>query len=268
MRREWEPEDLIASWTMVEADWELVANKAGSTRIGFVVLLKFFEIEGQFPQYPAEVPEQAVTYLAEQVKVDPSLFVKYDFASRSARYHRAQIRGVLGFRECSEADQDELAGWLCREVCANELRRDRLRDAVIARCRAMKLEPPTPGQISRLVGSGIERFEESFCRTIEARLDAVDGAAMRLEQLTGSGEGVAVGGGERFLSELKSDPGPVGTETFMKERAKLPRQELRKSPAAYHFPPRPSQGQTGDPRARAAAPDGDRLSGVDRHRPP
>ena len=55
MRREWEPEDLIACWTLVEPDWELVANKAGPTRIGFVALLKFFEIEGRFPQYATEV---------------------------------------------------------------------------------------------------------------------------------------------------------------------------------------------------------------------
>ncbi|EID77472.1 MULTISPECIES: hypothetical protein [Rhodococcus] len=51
MRREWEPEDLIACWTLVEPDWELVANKSGPTRIGFVALLKFFEIEARFPQY-------------------------------------------------------------------------------------------------------------------------------------------------------------------------------------------------------------------------
>jgi uncharacterized protein DUF4158 len=42
-----------------------------------VALLKFFEIEGRFPQYAAEVPEPAVGYLAEQVKVDPQLFAGY-----------------------------------------------------------------------------------------------------------------------------------------------------------------------------------------------
>ena len=210
MRREWEPEDLIACWTLVEPDWELVANKSGPTRIGFVALLKFFEIEARFPQYPAEVPEQAVVYLAEQVKVDPSLFAKYDFASRSARNHRQQIRDALGFRECSEADQERLAGGWRGEVCSSELRREQLRDAVLTRCRAVKMEPPAPGQIGRLVGSGINRFEESFCRTIEARLDAVDGVVLRLEQLIGSRESVAAGGGERFLYELKSDPGPLG----------------------------------------------------------
>ena len=110
VRRDWEPEDLIASWTLLGPDWGLVANKAGSTRIGFVALLKYFEIEGRFPQYAAEVPEAAIRYLAEQVRVDPALFAKYDFGSRAATYHRGQIRQALGFRECGEADQDRQKG--------------------------------------------------------------------------------------------------------------------------------------------------------------
>lgn len=223
MRRDWGPEDLIASWTLLEPDRELVANKTGPTRIGFVALLKYFEIEGRFPQYAAEVPDPAIAYLAEQVKVDPALFTKYDFASRAATYHRTQIRQALGFRECSEQDQDRLADWLAREVCPAELRRDRLREAVTARCRAMRVEPPTPGQIARLVGSAVDRFEESFCRTIEARLDAAEDVATRLEDLIGASDREAAGGGERFLYELKCDPGPVGTETFTRERAKLDR---------------------------------------------
>ena len=42
MRQDWEPEDLLAAWTLVEDDWRLVANKTGATRLGFAVLLKFF----------------------------------------------------------------------------------------------------------------------------------------------------------------------------------------------------------------------------------
>lgn len=83
----------------MEPDWELVANKTGAPRLGFSVMLKFFEIDGRFPEYGAEVPEQAVTYLAEQVRVDPALFAKYEFSSRTAKYHRPHIRQELGFRE-------------------------------------------------------------------------------------------------------------------------------------------------------------------------
>jgi len=226
VRREWEPEDLIASWTLVEPDWRLVANKAGATRLGFCVLLKFFEIEGRFPEYSAEVPEQAVAYLAEQARVDAGLFAKYEFSSRSAKYHRMQIREELGFRECSETDQTELAEWLSQELCPTELRREQLREAVIARCRKKRLEPPTFGQTSRLVGSAVRRFEERFCRVTAQRLGAAVGVAERLEQLVGLGvedpDSVA-GGGERFLYELKTDPGVLGTETFRREVAKLER---------------------------------------------
>jgi hypothetical protein len=35
VRREWEPEDLLASWTLVEDDWRLLSNKSGATRLGF-----------------------------------------------------------------------------------------------------------------------------------------------------------------------------------------------------------------------------------------
>lgn len=49
MRRGWEPEELIAAWTLLGGDWELVGNKTGATRLGFSLLLKFFEQEGRFP---------------------------------------------------------------------------------------------------------------------------------------------------------------------------------------------------------------------------
>jgi len=40
----------------VDPDWDLLANKTGATRLGFSVLLKFFEVDGRFPEYAAEVP--------------------------------------------------------------------------------------------------------------------------------------------------------------------------------------------------------------------
>ena len=35
MPQEWLPEDLLGSWTLLEADWKLVAGKRGATRLGF-----------------------------------------------------------------------------------------------------------------------------------------------------------------------------------------------------------------------------------------
>jgi hypothetical protein len=63
VRREWEPEDLVACWTLVEADWELLANKTGATRLGFASLLKFFELEGRRDLVDRQdVPEVAIRH--------------------------------------------------------------------------------------------------------------------------------------------------------------------------------------------------------------
>ena len=59
VRREWEPEGLVEAWTLVDDDWELVANKTDATRLGFCLLLKFFELEARFPRHAGEIPKAA-----------------------------------------------------------------------------------------------------------------------------------------------------------------------------------------------------------------
>ena len=44
MQWEWALEDLIECWTLDEDEVGLLANKSGATRLGFALLLKFFEL--------------------------------------------------------------------------------------------------------------------------------------------------------------------------------------------------------------------------------
>jgi hypothetical protein len=76
VRTEWGPDELIDAWTLVDSDWELVGNKSGATRLGFGLLLKFFELEGRFPDVLKEVPLAAVEYVAGLVKVPAADFAK------------------------------------------------------------------------------------------------------------------------------------------------------------------------------------------------
>lgn len=55
---------MIAAWTLLDNDWVLLANKTGSTRLGFSLLLKFFEQEAWFPRPVGEFPKAAGDYLA------------------------------------------------------------------------------------------------------------------------------------------------------------------------------------------------------------
>ena len=185
----------------------MVGNKTGATRLGFSLVLKFFEIEARFPRDASEFPAAAVTYVAEQVKVDPGELAAYRFSGRTIEYHRAQIRDVFGFREFTRADEDKLADWLAHEVCPVELRDEQLREALLVRCRTERLEPP--GRIERIVGAARATFEQQFCDRTLARLG--EHCAQRLEDLAAS----------HLLADLKADPGRVGLETLLGEIDKL-----------------------------------------------
>ncbi len=95
MRREWELEDLIACWTLDEEELALLANKTGATRLGFALLLKYFEQEARFPRRE-DVPRAAVDFMAGQVKVGAELFADYDFttALQDARSEPYRLRLV------------------------------------------------------------------------------------------------------------------------------------------------------------------------------
>ena len=62
MRPEWDLEELIECWTLDEGEFELVGNKSGATRLGFSLMLKFFELEARFPRRE-DVPKAAVGLL-------------------------------------------------------------------------------------------------------------------------------------------------------------------------------------------------------------
>jgi len=101
--------DADERWTLHASDRALLGNKAGATRLGFTVLLKMFQADGRFPHRLEEVPLSAVEVIARQVDVPAAAWRSYDWRSRTAAYHRAQIRGALGFREATRDDTDALA---------------------------------------------------------------------------------------------------------------------------------------------------------------
>ena len=59
----------FADWTLLPSETALLANKTGPTRVGFAVLLKFFQYAARFPFSMQEVPTTAVAYIARQVDI-------------------------------------------------------------------------------------------------------------------------------------------------------------------------------------------------------
>jgi len=166
-------------------------------------MLKFFEIDARFPRHVGEYPPAAVDYVARQVGVDPGVLVDYQWSGRTFEYHRAQIRRTLRFRRFSEDDEAKLAGWLAAEIAPVELSDERLREALLDRCRSERIEPPA--RVDRILGAARAAVSDRFTTAIVNRLTPETVAGLdALAGLGVDGQDPACGA---WLAELKADPG-------------------------------------------------------------
>ena len=170
MKRDWNADELTEHWTLLPGEKPLLANKTGPTRLGFAVLLKFFQHEGCFPQHPQEIPDVVVRHVARQVDVEASAWPHYRWQGRTIEYHRAQIRRLLGFREATVEDGPALTAWLVENVLPRDQHPDHLHSQILERCRALHIEPPSPERTDRLVRSALHTFETRFCAATCKRL--------------------------------------------------------------------------------------------------
>jgi TnpA family transposase len=221
----WEDDELAAEWTLEPTDQILLANKAGPTRLGFAALLMFFRHEGRFPSSKHEVPTAVVKHLASQVGVAADAYLAYDWRGRAIKYHRVQIRATLGFRVASVQDADNLAKWLANEVVPHERAIERLRTTLYSRCRELRLEPPTPERITRLVRSAMASHERRVSQAVHGRLspESIAGLEGLVNAVKTDAANVGGESARAALLELKADPGPAGLESVLDEIAKLRR---------------------------------------------
>jgi Domain of unknown function (DUF4158) len=170
VKRHWSTDELIDEWTLRPEELRFLGRKTGSGRLGFAILLKFFQHEGRFPRRRQEIPGSVVTHIAKQVGISAEAFLHYTWGGRTMELHRAQIRAVFKFHEATVEDANELSVWLSEQVLPREQREDRLVDVTLSECRVRGIEPPSPERLTRIVRSAIRTFERDFFAQTLARL--------------------------------------------------------------------------------------------------
>jgi Domain of unknown function (DUF4158) len=220
MKREWTDLEL-ADWTLLPSETALLANKTGPTRLGFAVLLKFFQYAARFPLSRQEVPTTVVAYIARQVGVPAEEFSRYDWEGRTVKYHRAQIRAFLGFHEPTVQDADELAAWLSEHILPQGHPDEHVNAAAYQRLRDLGIEPPTPDRLERILASASSAFEERFCTETVGQLPTAT-LGRQKALLSAATEGGETAETEYSpLQQLKMDSGRVGLDNALEAISKL-----------------------------------------------
>ena len=247
MKRQWENEELVEHWMLSVWDLAQLGNKTGATRLGFAVLLKFFERAGRFPAFKNEVPAVVISFVATQIGIAPEAYLQYDWQGRTIKDHRADIRALLDFRESTVADAEQMKHWLIEEVFPQEHQEERLREEAYAWFRRLHLEAPTPDRLTRLIRSAAHTFEQQLYDTTLARLPEATRTALEallsteiatLQETKNEAQPEEQETHEKptpqdvheteeqpsdSLQHLRQDPGRVGLATMLEEMAKLRR---------------------------------------------
>lgn len=221
MKREWSSDELAEHWSLLFEEQELVSGKAGKTRLSFAVLLKFFQYEFCFPSRPHEVPQAVVEYIASQVNVSPRWWSEYDSSSRSARYHRKEIRLLLGFRECRNDDLEDISCWLLDFVLPDDIDPVHVAEKIKGYCKEHRIEPPTSQQIAKIISSTTNKFEELLWESLSAQIsDVVRNRldALLASQVTEYGQPEV---GRAVLHWLRKGSGQSGVKSIENELEKL-----------------------------------------------
>ena len=219
MKHCWDPNELLEHWTLTSAELAFLQTRTEPNRLGFALLLKFFQIEGRFPRRLAEVPEEVLDYVSQHVGVKPEQAVNYDWDGRSAKYHRQQIRERLGFRLASVRNAEELAAWLSGRDEAQDASLAQLKSIVYERCRELRIEPPAPGRVERFVRSAVRTAHETISQAVYQKLPWR--AINEMNALITPPTPDTAEAEHLPLHELKADPGKASLDSLLAEIDKL-----------------------------------------------
>ncbi len=223
MKQQWTAQELIDHWTFTQEEIALVQNigQTDYNRLGYGLLLKYFQREGKFPQRKQDIPAVIVGHIAQQLHIQETAFDFYKWTGRTMMRHRVHIRQFLGIRIGTVADATKITAWLSTQALLGEDRQfDRLREVVYERYRDLKIEPPESKSIDRLIRSAVRTADEQFYMTTMEKLSPttrvkLDALLNPITFIDGTTDNMSI------LQLLRSEAGGIKLDSVLAEIEKL-----------------------------------------------
>lgn len=141
-----------------DAGWELIAPKrCEANRLGYSIQLCTARFLGTFLTDPGEVPEEAVTYLAEQLDIaDRACLSGYATRDKTRLEHAWEIQRECGFEDFA-AQEEQLRGWFQAQVWTTTDGPKTLFDGAVTWMRRRAVLLPGVTVLVRLVSRCVRR---------------------------------------------------------------------------------------------------------------
>lgn len=224
MKKNWNEDELLTDFVLMPNELHLsMVNKTEANRLGFALLLKYFQQEAKFPSTKQDVPKVIIEYIAKQLDISPERFEEYRWGGKEKTYtrHRKNIRDFFGFQELTRIDNERFEQWLEGQVPFTH-NTDYLTNQAYSLFRKWKVEPPSIGSLKRMIDSAIDTFEKNLYQETYQQLSSK--TCTRLDDLLESHDNIVSDGEESDIlafRQLLSFPRKPSVNTMEMEVKKL-----------------------------------------------
>jgi len=160
------PQDDLAAYFLLSDHDEREVNRQREpfNRLGYALQLCTLRYLGFVPTDFKATPQAAVSFVAEQLGIDPSILVLYD-NRRTQSDHRRYVRAYLGFRQATPIDLYALQTWLL----ARALEHDKPTLLLQLACEKLyreRIVRPGVTRLERFVATARERAHDETFRLL------------------------------------------------------------------------------------------------------
>lgn len=224
MKKNWNEDELLTDFVLMPNELHLsMVNKTEANRLGFALLLKYFQQKARFPSTKQDVPKVIIEYIAKQLDISPDRFEEYRWGGKEKTYtrHRKNIRDFFGFQELRRIDNERFEQWLEGPVPFTH-DTDYLTNQAYSLFRKWKVEPPSIGSLKRMIDSAIDTFEKNLYHDTYQQLSSK--TCTRLDALLESHDNIVSDKEESDIlafRQLLSSPRKPSVNTMEMEVKKL-----------------------------------------------
>jgi hypothetical protein len=145
-----ERRDLVRYYTLTETDLAMVWRCRGDhSRLGYALMLCYLRHPGRLLRTNERPPTALVSFVAEQVDVEPEAIDDYLASEQNRRRHAAELLDRLRLRPFGKHAAAELAEALHPQALEND-RLFHLAELVMEECRKQRIVVPPPRRLERL----------------------------------------------------------------------------------------------------------------------
>ena len=201
---------LIRHWTLGDRDFVAIERRrGGANQLGFALQLCAFRYPGRVLRPGEAIPEAALAFVADQLRIGPGVLSAYATRSQTRREQLDGLRMTFGFRTFASEHRREFLTWLLPLALGNT-NGFAVAATLMDELRRRKILAPGPSVVERLVAAAMVLAERQVARQLTRNLSPVQADA--LEALLQIKEGAPMS----VLAWARQPPGAPGHRALVR----------------------------------------------------